>query len=235
MSRGHPHHHGFGLDTAALDRILANSDVMEKFHRPFELDKTQDMPYVAGYSVDGSRIYLDRHLPPEVEITGGDDWRVTIRPEDFLQYHERMEKACIDALGYSYPNAHRVATAFERRRVTMMLGPRAWVPYQRVWAQYAKHDEHEKLRRMPADFDMTPVLAPPVDKALVARVQRAMGAERQHTKEEAHYGDGKPGAHCGPVAGWQHGDCAHFTSPNSCVKVRGYISPRGWCKYWEEA
>jgi hypothetical protein len=29
--------------------------------------------------------------------------------------------------------------------------------------------------------------------------------------------------------------CAHFLGILGCQKVKGYISPHGWCKLWEKA
>ena len=34
------------------------------------LDRKHDIPYVAGYSKDGKTIYIDRHLPSEMEYKG---------------------------------------------------------------------------------------------------------------------------------------------------------------------
>jgi hypothetical protein len=47
-----------------------------------------DIPYIAGYSVDGKTIFIDRHLPRTIR------WLVkTVRVEPFLLTHEIVEKA----------------------------------------------------------------------------------------------------------------------------------------------
>ena len=36
--------------------------------RPRKIDRTYDIPYVAGYSKDGRTVFIDRHLPLEMNI-----------------------------------------------------------------------------------------------------------------------------------------------------------------------
>jgi hypothetical protein len=39
-----------------------------------------------------------------------------------------------------------------------------------------------------------------------------------------------------PARGKDHCEhCAHWLRPDLCVKVRGLISPEGWCKLFERA
>ena len=52
-----------------------------------------DIPYIAGYSVDGKTIFIDRHLPRTIR------WLLkTVRVEPFLLTHEIVEKALLDEL-----------------------------------------------------------------------------------------------------------------------------------------
>ena len=94
---------------------------------------------------------------------------------------------------------------------------------------WAKADEHERLVKMPKDYDTRPILAPPVNRALVAAVRRAMGGEgetRKLTKAAVDYTvSGTNKEHCAI--------CEHYVDPNECSKVKGYIASRGWCDRFE--
>ncbi len=48
----------------ALDAIL---------RRVKKLDRSHDVPYLAGYSVDGQTIYIDRHFADNDELQGTQD------------------------------------------------------------------------------------------------------------------------------------------------------------------
>jgi hypothetical protein len=71
-----------------------------------------DIPYIAGYSVDGKTIFIDRHLPRTIR------WLLkTVRVEPFLLTHEIVEKALLDELRLHYLHAHQIAMRAERDAV----------------------------------------------------------------------------------------------------------------------
>src|SRR5258708_872858 len=72
------------------------------------IDRSHDIPYLAGYSIDGRRIYIDRHLPPTFEHRGK-----KFGVDRYLLLHEEVEKTLIDALGLHYQHAHQIATRAE--------------------------------------------------------------------------------------------------------------------------
>lgn len=237
MSAGHHHVHAFGLTGEGLDRILNSPEVRERLLRPRTINQENDMPYCGGYSTDGNTIYLDRHLPEELELELDGQTKL-VHPAEFLaEYlgHEPVEWSVMDGLGWEYGPAHSgPATGSERRKVLRYLGPGWWRPWQTTIERYVKADEHEKLVKMPKDYDLRPLLYPPVNKALVAAVRRAMGVSGgKQEKSEVNYSEGHPSSHCGPVDKWPKGACVHYHEPNSCRLVRGFIQQRGWCKLWE--
>lgn len=178
MSGGHHHGHGFGMTGEALNRVLHDPKVMERLLRPRNLNRKFDMPYVGGYSKDGNTIYLDRHLPEEIELQLDGQTRL-VRPTEFLSDfmgHEPVEWSVMDALGWNYGHAHSgPATGSERRKVLRALGPGWWPVWQKAIGKYVKADEHEKIVSMPKDYDLRPLMFPPVNQALVAQVHKAMG------------------------------------------------------------
>jgi Polysaccharide deacetylase len=62
-----------------------------------KFDRKHDIPYLAGYSLDGRTIYIDRHMPVSFKFKGR-----TINTDRFLVLHEEVEKTLIDQLGLHY-------------------------------------------------------------------------------------------------------------------------------------
>jgi hypothetical protein len=234
MSSGHDSDQEPVLNSQALDRILANPKVQQCLWTPREENDTDfDCAYLAGYSTDGKLIFFDRHLPQTLSYEQ-DGHRREFNPRQFVRLHEIMEKCCIDILGMSYWPAHAAANGYERRHVLCVLGPGAWPLYSVALDPFIKADETEKLTKVPRNLDMTPYLAPPQDRALIARIQAAQGRERRYTKAAVHYEDtrGTRRQHCGKDKDWGSG-CRYFEHPAACELVRGYIAPRGLCDEYE--
>src|SRR5262245_13537197 len=80
-------------------------DVIKAVRRRVRLvRRTNDSPYVAGYSVDGHTVYIDRHVPRSFR------WLMkTVRVDQFLLMHEIVEKALLDELRLHYIHAHQIA------------------------------------------------------------------------------------------------------------------------------
>jgi hypothetical protein len=261
VSTGHAHRHGhggIGLSAHEVDKALANPMFVRMMRRPWKLDTSHDLPYLAGYSKDGLTRYVDRHfggdpvlVQPElmgmVKIGGrvincipflvGDPGADDLRKRNG---HEGSEKSGIDAFGWRYQHAHEVATAIERRCV-IMAGI-DWMEYSRALAPYIKADEKEKIQLVPADLDLTPYLSPPVSRSLLAHLKAHMGnapeedelPEGEKTpKDEVNYREGNARRHCGPVSKWPTGECWKFIEPNSCKFIRGYIEADDLCDRWE--
>ena len=77
-----------------------------------KFDRKHDVPYLAGYSLDGKTIYIDRHMPASFKFKGR-----TINTDRFLILHEEVEKTLIDQLGLHYLHAHQIATRAEEAAV----------------------------------------------------------------------------------------------------------------------
>jgi hypothetical protein len=108
-----------------------------------------DIPYIAGYSVDGHTVFIDRHLPRSFR------WLMKyVRVEPFLLTHEIVEKALLDELRLHYLHAHQIAVRAERDAVK--AAGISWRGYQRFMKSHEKPIEEEKLIRVPATLDLTP-------------------------------------------------------------------------------
>jgi hypothetical protein len=132
------------VSSLMLDRAL-NAIV----RRVGAIDRDHDIPYLAGYSVDGKRIYIDRHLPRSFVYKGR-----TIEVDRYLLLHEEVEKTLIDQLRLHYQHAHQIATRAEEAAVR--ADGVSWRAYDRFMQQYVKEMGDERLTRLPPDLDLKP-------------------------------------------------------------------------------
>ncbi len=142
----------------ALDAIL---------RRVKKLDRSHDIPYLAGYSMDGKTIYIDRHLPFSFKYRGR-----TIDVDRFLIMHEEVEKTLIDQLDLHYLHAHQIATRAEEAAVRAERIP--WRAYDRFMQKYVKSVGDERLKKVPKDLDLKPY-RDYHDWDLMKRMEKAIG------------------------------------------------------------
>jgi len=124
----------------ALDAIVRR---VKKF------DRKHDIPYLAGYSLDGKTIYIDRHMPRSFKCRGR-----TVETDRFLILHEEVEKTLIDQLGLHYLHAHQIATRAEAAAVR--AAGLKWRDYDAFMQKYVKRIGDERLTKVPRDLDLKP-------------------------------------------------------------------------------
>ena len=132
------------VSSLMLDRAL---DAIAKKVGP--IDRTHDIPYLAGYSLDGKRIYIDRHLPPIFVFK-----KRKIAVDRYLLLHEEVEKTLIDQLGLHYQHAHQIATRAEEAAVR--ADAVSWRAYDQFMQKYVKRMGDERLTKLPRDLDLKP-------------------------------------------------------------------------------
>ncbi len=221
MSAGHGDVDIRGLSAVTINRLLENPEIKRRLYT-HGLDRSHDLPYLGGYSEDGQTVYIDRHLPETISYQL-DGRKCSFCPDQHIMDHECFEKAVMDVLGWNYEHAHEAANGYERRGV--LKAGLLWQPYNKALYPFIKADEHEKLKNVPRDLDMKPYYSPPVDKKLIAHMEAAMG--RKQSKKDVDYEAvaSMPSQKCSK--------CEHFEKPDSCMLVRGIISPGAWCKLFE--
>lgn len=165
MSIGHHFHRA--ASASSLEAVITLASVKRELAKPYQIDRKCDLPYLAGYSKDGKTIYIDRHMPKTMKFKTRE-----IDTDQFLILHERVEKALIDQLDFDYWKAHRIATRAEEDAEDEVGVP--FAVFQKFFKPFIKADDHEKLIIVPANLDMTPYLAKPVDRELVAHMRKAM-------------------------------------------------------------
>ena len=142
----------------ALDAVVRRAKIIDREH---------DIPYLAGYSVDGKTIYIDRHMPKTMSYAGR-----AIETDRYLILHEEVEKTLIDQLGLHYLHAHQIASRAEQAAVRA-AGVR-WRDYDRFMQRYVKRIGDERLSKVPADLDLKPY-RDEHDFDLLRRMQAAIG------------------------------------------------------------
>ena len=142
----------------ALDAVLRHAKTIDRRH---------DIPYLAGYSLDGKTIYIDRHMPRSFNYHGR-----KIETDRFLILHEEVEKTLIDHLGLHYLHAHQIALRAEQAAVRA-IGVR-WRDYDKFMQQFIKELGDERLRKVPEDLDLKPYR----DEHDIDLLQRMLAADK---------------------------------------------------------
>jgi hypothetical protein len=189
MSSGDKGNVPFKFTLAEANKIIQLPQVDRYMRRPASINtRSWDIPYLAGYSQDGRTIYIDRDLQPWF-------WRgKPITCDRFLFLHEHVEKSIIDALAElqgrelqellillsmlnkdadTYYHAHGVATRAEEYGVHLQFGASGLTSYNRFMDTQIKRAEDERIRRVPADLDMTPYSGTDVKDVRLRRVMEA--------------------------------------------------------------
>ena len=117
--------------------------------RTKKVDRSHDIPYIAGYSQNGEIIYIDRHMPKSAVL--GDR---RIDTDRFLVLHEAVEKALLDELALHYLHAHQIALRTELAAVEAEGLP--WREYNAFTKKHGKRIDDESLSKIPSDLDLTP-------------------------------------------------------------------------------
>lgn len=114
-----------------------------------KLDRKHDIPYLAGYSLNGKTIFIDRHMPKSFLYKGK-----RVDTDKYLMLHEAVEKSLIDQLGLHYQLAHQIALRAEEAAVR--ADNIEWKAYDKFMQEYIKEIGDERLKKVPAKLDTKP-------------------------------------------------------------------------------
>jgi hypothetical protein len=114
-----------------------------------KIDRDHDIPYVAGYSQNGEKIFIDRHMPKSFLHNGK-----RILTDRFIILHEAVEKALLDELALNYLHAHQIALRTERAAVE--ADGISWKSYNAFTKEHEKEISDERLTTVPSDLDLIP-------------------------------------------------------------------------------
>jgi hypothetical protein len=160
LSKG-DHRHHILLGEREYDRALHDARFQAVLTRGFAVSLDYDVPYLGGYSLDGTTIYVDRNTPAEAKR--GKRLYAVRGPLGLVSgilVHEHWEKTALMAWSRSYREAHELATHAEHVHVrdVLNLDPGE---YEEVWRPIIRIAE-TKLHRaeimLPPDLDRTPYM-----------------------------------------------------------------------------
>lgn len=147
--------------------------MVEKFIRDY------DVQGLAGYSVDGSKYYLDKDTPRFFEYEGK-----KIPTDNLLLVHEIVEKTLEDHLGYDYDKAHDIALSAERKAAEKQ--GISWEAYDAFMQQQIKQNEKDEKS---GQTDFPPDLEDPQNPGSIAQASLKIKlAKLQIKKVLASYG-----------------------------------------------
>jgi hypothetical protein len=122
---------------------------MKSIRARTHLVRDYDIPYLAGYSLDGHTIFIDRHMPKSFVYRSR-----KISTDRFLIVHEAVEKSLIQLLGMHYLPAHQIALHAEQAAVR--AEGVTWEAYDRFMQDNIKVIGDEALTKVPSNLDLTP-------------------------------------------------------------------------------
>ncbi len=161
-----------------LDRAI------DAITRRIVLNRRYDVPYLAGYSVDGKTIYIDKDLPTGFTHSGGG----RVPTDRYLILHEAVEKSILLNFGMKYQHAHQIALRAEQAAVRS--DGVSWSEYDRFMQKCIKEAADDRSMILPPDLDLTPYIDEHDDEVLT-RMRAAMkdssksGASRRSSRRSA--------------------------------------------------
>ena len=107
--------------------------------------------YTGGYSLDGSKVFLDKNFPKMVIVNG----KLVDTIKSIARHHEIVEKWMID-FGYSYAYSHRIATSVERDFINALKI--SWEDYNTEISKHLHRNYRRRLENSPLDLDLLPYI-----------------------------------------------------------------------------
>lgn len=158
-----------GDDTVISHAILLQAE--RAVRASVKVNQSYDVPYIAGYSIDGSTIYIDCDLPKTLSYDGK---RADILP--FVILHESVEKSLVDQLGLVYQYAHQFAQRIEQAAIRD--AGISWRKYDAFIQAHLKDAEERPDLHIPPDLDLKPYRDED-DYPMLKRMQRASKRPRR--------------------------------------------------------
>jgi hypothetical protein len=122
---------------------------MKSIRARTHLERDYDIPYLAGYSLDGHTIFIDRHMPKSFVYRNR-----KVSTDRFLIVHEAVEKSLIQLLGMHYLHAHQIALHAEQAAVR--AEGVTWEAYDAFMQDNIKVIGDEALSKVLSNLDLTP-------------------------------------------------------------------------------
>lgn len=127
-------------------------DSLNELMKHVNVDRSYDIPYVAGYSTNDKSIFIDRDLPKTYKDSQGKEHSV----DPFLVMHEATEKAMLDMWNMPYKLAHQISLRAEE--ASIRAARLEWKEYDDFMQKWISIIGDKKPSRVPPNLDLTPYL-----------------------------------------------------------------------------
>lgn len=193
MSSGSPRRFPSHHQAQELERFWSDPAILAWLSKPHEVVSSYDVPDLCGYSTDGKRLYVDRHLAqakPRVAAVPYSTWIPVLIGIDVPHHragHEPAEKAAIDVWGYSYPAAHEDIANPNEHEYAKALGI-DWAAENNALKPWIKRTELERIEKPPLDLDCRPYFEDPDanDIKILRHLQKLGVKDAQHVPHKFH-------------------------------------------------
>lgn len=138
----------YATDWEFSDNILL--EAADTILNDFKIDYTHDVPYVAGYNINGDTIYVDKDVYAAIKEAKKEKW---LKP---LCFHEAIEKSLMMAHpDLKYQFCHQNALRLELELVkSLKIDKKA---YDSFMDKYIKRiGDLKKYTNLPSDLDLKP-------------------------------------------------------------------------------
>lgn len=168
-----------------LKHLLATGkykpEVVEGKVAKTKVDTTYHVPYLGGYSKDGSTIYIDSRFPKTIKPNG----KKSIDAHKYLVVHEVTEKHLED-MGLDYNEAHNIAEATQEAALKLDgHDPEDYYGiYYKTYNQVLRDFDPKKV---PEDLDLKPY----EDDKLHSVIERIKGLNKAITPDPNYKGNHK--------------------------------------------
>lgn len=153
-----------------LDRAI------DAINRRITLVRRFDVPYLAGYSLDGKTIYIDKDLPTGFTTRGQ-----KVLTDRYLILHEAVEKSILLHFGMKYQHAHQIALRAEQAAVR--ADGVSWSEYDAFMQDCIKEAGEDTSMILPHDLDLTPYVDEHDDEILIRmRASMAKGSGKASSR-----------------------------------------------------
>jgi hypothetical protein len=134
--------------------FVANSRVLDEaalaILKSVRIDRTHDVPYVGSCNKNGDKVFIDYELPQYITAKG-----IRYDVDRYVVMHEVVEMLFEHHLGFSYRDAHQIATQAERALV--QSDGLSWAVYSRFCSMWGKHiGGRKEYPNPPKDIDLQP-------------------------------------------------------------------------------
>ena len=122
----------------------------EKINEEVTICRDYEVPGIAGSSVDGKTVFIDKRVPKTLTLKSGKEMHL----DHPLAVHELTERAVLHGLGLTYDHAHYIAYAAEKRFVELEGDP--WEEYDAFFMKLIQECYDWEYTDLPPNYDNYP-------------------------------------------------------------------------------